>query len=133
MVYLLDTSALLSHYRKEFGADKVQLIFEDDSNDIFISAISIPEFGRRLKDLGADDSEIESAIAEYLLIIPAVIPADKEIAHEAFHIWNNTPGRLPLVDSIIAATAKNKSACLVHRDKHMGLIPKKILNQMSLD
>jgi predicted nucleic acid-binding protein len=133
MVYLLDTSAILAHFRNEHGADKIQSILEEISNEILLSSISIAEFARRLKDLGFNENEIENTISEYLLIIPSVIPADKNIAIEAFRIWNGTPGRLPLTDSIIAATALIKSACLVHRDKHMAIIPDKFINQINID
>lgn len=52
MRYLLDTSALLAHYRQESGWETVQALFEDDMAELIIAAITLTEFGRRLRDLG---------------------------------------------------------------------------------
>ena len=43
-----------------------------------------------------------------------------------------TRPRLPLVDALIAASAKQHSAILVHRDPHMVTIPASLLNQVML-
>jgi predicted nucleic acid-binding protein len=66
------------------------------------------------------------------MIIPDIISAGANIAFEAFLIGCSTTERISLIDTIIAATAKINGACLVHRDKHMELIPKNILDQISL-
>jgi len=47
MIYLLDTSALLAHYRDEEGAPKVQALFEDEDASIAIASITLTEFSRR--------------------------------------------------------------------------------------
>lgn len=53
MIYLLDTSALLAHYRDEVGAARVQALFEREEDELLLASVSLPEFARRLKDLGA--------------------------------------------------------------------------------
>ena len=50
MRYLLDTSALLAHYRQEHGWEMVQAVFEDNEAEIIMASVSLPEFGRRLRD-----------------------------------------------------------------------------------
>ena len=62
---LLDTSALLAHYRNEEGAERVQELFEDDHEEILIASVSIPEFARRLRELGVGDAEISRVMADY--------------------------------------------------------------------
>ncbi|TVR59300.1 MAG: hypothetical protein EA420_16095 [Candidatus Competibacteraceae bacterium] len=52
MKYLLDTSALLVFYRKEPEVDRVLTLFEDSQNDVLLCALSVAEFGRRLRELG---------------------------------------------------------------------------------
>ena len=48
MISLLDTSALLAHYRDETGAAEVQALFEDKAASIAIASITITEFSRRM-------------------------------------------------------------------------------------
>lgn len=40
--------------------------------------------------------------------------------------------RLPLADSLIAATARLRGACVVHRDKHRTQIPSHVLPTLDL-
>jgi predicted nucleic acid-binding protein len=43
-----------------------------------------------------------------------------------------TRPRLPLVDALIAASAKEHSAILVHRDPHLATIPTSLVSQRVL-
>jgi predicted nucleic acid-binding protein len=43
-----------------------------------------------------------------------------------------TRPRLPLVDALIAASAKQHGAVLVHRDPHMATIPTSLVSQQML-
>jgi predicted nucleic acid-binding protein len=40
--------------------------------------------------------------------------------------------RLPLVDALIAATARSAGAILVHKDPHMAGIPAGVVKQLKL-
>ncbi|MCX7110926.1 MAG: hypothetical protein NTX45_12525 [Proteobacteria bacterium] len=53
MLYLFDTSALLAHYRREAGWQQVQAIFDDATTDILLASLTLTEFARRLRELGA--------------------------------------------------------------------------------
>ena len=132
MRYLLDTSALLAHYRQENGGEMVQAIFEADEAEIIIACISLPEFGRRLRDLGAPESVVQETLASYQLLCTEVAPVDTAVALAAFAIGCRTPHRLPLVDALIAAVAQVRDAVLVHRDEHMRSIPPALLQQNDL-
>ena len=57
-VILLDTSALLAHYRGEPGAARVQELLEDEEVEITISSVSVTELARRIADLGADTAAL---------------------------------------------------------------------------
>ncbi len=133
MRYLLDTSALLAHHRQEAGFAAVQALFEADDAELILASVSLPEFGRRLRDLGASTAEVEQTLSDYQLLFTEIAPVDVAAARAAFLIGCHTPHRLPLVDALIAAVAQLRTATLVHRDSHMRLIPPALVSQQDLD
>lgn len=130
--YLLDTSVLLAHYREESGSETVQGLFEDPEFEILIAAPTLTEFARRLRELGAADAEIIDAIDKYSLLFDEIVATDASIATAAYVIGRQSPGRIPLIDALIAASAQARDAILVHRDAHMASIPTEIVRQQSL-
>ncbi|HEY1408449.1 MAG TPA: PIN domain-containing protein, partial [Promineifilum sp.] len=84
MRYLLDTSALLAHYREEIGWEVVQGLFEDLESDIMIPSPSLAEFARRLLALGVDDAEIAAVLDNYGLLFTAVVAIDAPVALAAY-------------------------------------------------
>ena len=133
MRYLLDTSALLAHYRQEAGGDTVQALFESGEADIIAASISLAEFGRRLRDLGAAEDIVDEILDNYQLLFAEVVSVDAGIARAAFMIGCRTPRRLPLADALIAAAAQSRLAALVHRDEHMKAIPPELVQLQDLD
>lgn len=97
MRYLLDTSALLAHYRQEAGWEAVQSLFETVEAELLIATVSLPEFGRRLRELGATETEVEETLANYELLFTELVSVDTAVAKAAFTIGCRTPQRLPLV------------------------------------
>jgi len=132
MLYLFDTSALLAHYRRENGWQQVQAIFDDAAADILLASVTLTEFARRLRELGASDTEARQTAEAYRLLVNNVVTIDERLAFAAFDLARATPKRLPLVDSLIAAAASERGACLVHRDEHMRYIPENLLRQLML-
>ena len=132
MTYLLDTSALLSHYRNEEGAPKVQELFEDDDASIAIASITLTEFSRRMNALGASRDDISTALENYCRILSSVIAIDESIARNAFLLGLQAESRLPLADALIAATAHSVDAVLVHRDPHFAALPSGSIKQQML-
>ncbi len=130
--YLFDTSALLAHFRKEPGWEAVQALFERADAEIIITSITLTEFGRRLRDLGADDEAILSSLTNYQLLFGEIVAIDSTIALDALAIGRATPKRLPLVDALIAAAARSRSAILTHRDEHLRAIPAKWIHTLDL-
>ena len=121
--YLLDTSALLAHYRGEAGADQVQEILLDDSAEVYIASPSIAEFARRAYSIGADAAGAREVSLAYAGLAARVIHVDTAVAIRAFEIALGASSRLPLVDALIAACASNVEAILVHRDEHFEALP----------
>jgi predicted nucleic acid-binding protein len=130
--YLLDTSAILAHYRREAGADEVQALFEADEAELMIASLTLTELGRRLRELGASESDVERVLSEYELLFNEVVPLDAAISKEAFAIGCRTPRRLPLADALVAAAAQARDAVLVHRDEHMRPLPAGLVRQREL-
>ncbi|MEI2781020.1 MAG: PIN domain-containing protein [Candidatus Competibacter sp.] len=132
MIYLLDTSALLAHHRQEPGWEQVQAIFTEDGAEVVIASVTLTEFARRMRELGASETEIRTILADYQMLFSAVVPVDGAVAWAAFELGCRTPERLPLVDALIAAAARLRGACLVHRDEHMAAIPAERVQQLYL-
>jgi predicted nucleic acid-binding protein len=132
MLYLLDTSALFILYRNEAGAERVAPLFENKDYDIWLCALSIAEFGRKLRETGLDAGETGALLDTYLPMFTGLVPIDDGVARSALRLIEQVPVRLPLVDSLIASAALTRGAILVHRDKHLAAIPEKILPQINL-
>jgi predicted nucleic acid-binding protein len=130
---LLDTSALLAHYRGERGGERVQALFAAEEEEILMACVSIPELARRLRDLGMDEAQVSLVVGDYRQIVDAVVAVDLAVAEASDEIARQTPERLPLVDALIAACARVSNARLVHRDAHMRAIPTDLVAQLDLD
>jgi len=120
--WLLDTSAVLAHYREEIGADRVQDLLEDDQVELAVASITIAELARKLVDLGADSAEAREVALEYAGMVEKVVAVDTAVAVRAFDIGGSASGRIPLVDALIAACASSVDATLVHRDPHFDSV-----------
>ena len=110
----------------------MQALFEADETELILASLSLTEFGRRLRELGALEAEVEEILSNYQLLFTEVAPVDTSVARAAFVIGCRTPRRLPLVDALIAAVAQAKDAVLVHRDEHMRPIPPSLVRQEDL-
>jgi predicted nucleic acid-binding protein len=129
---LLDTSALLIHYFKETGGDRVQEIISDEANEIIIASVSIAEFARRLSAMGYGVDEAKTTSLAYASLADKVIPVDTAAAVRAYELSSLSRKRIPLIDALIAACASLSDAVLVHRDAHFGVIPGDLLQRVDL-
>jgi predicted nucleic acid-binding protein len=130
--FLLDTSALLAHCRREPGSARVQSLFEEEDAEILVASLSLTEFARRLREYGATADEARQTAQDYQALSAEVVAIDDRVALAAFDIGCETPERLPLADALIAAAARERGACLVHRDRHMTPIPASLVEQLDL-
>lgn len=132
MLHLFDTSALLAHFRNEPGGAAVQALFEKEDVEPLVSSITIAEFARRMRDLGADEPSIKEVLEFYVSMMDETISVDASVAWESDRLQRCTPTLLPLADALIAACAASSKAVLVHRDAHMRSIPSDELQQLDL-
>lgn len=130
--FLLDTSALLAHSRREPGWARVQAIFEEGDSEVLAASLSLTEFARRLRALGATSEEARQTAEDYRDLLNEIVPVDARVALAAFDIGCAMSQRLPLADALIAAATRERDACLVHRDQHMESIPVSVVEQIDL-
>lgn len=130
--FLLDTSALLAHSRQELGWARVQALFEEGDSEVLAASLSLTEFARRLRELGATAEEARRTVEDYRELLNEIVPVDERVAFTAFDIGCEMTERLPLADALIAAAARERGACLVHRDRHMAPIPASVVEQLDL-
>jgi predicted nucleic acid-binding protein len=123
---------LIAHSRKEPGWERVQELFAVEDSEIMAASLSLTEFARRLCELGVTDEEARRAAEGYQDLLDEVVPIDESVALAAFDLGRLVPKRIPLADALIAAAARERNACLVHRDRHMAQIPAPLNEQINL-
>ena len=117
---------------EEPGWARVQALFEESGCEILAASVSLTEFARRLRELGASNEEARGTVEDYRELLDDIVPVDDTVALTAFGIGCAVAERLPLIDALIAAAARERGACLVHRDRHMTPIPAHLLEQIDL-
>ena len=130
--HVLDTSALLAHYFNEPGAALLDALWANESNRLSISAVTVTELKGRLHQEIADDAEAMRAANAYLDELTTCLPVDRSTAEAAWQLREAGPDRLPLVNALIAATARLAGAVLVHKDTHISRIPSGLVQQVAL-
>lgn len=119
----MDTSALLAHYLREAGAERIQAILEDEGAEVLVSALSIAELARRLSSLGNSISAARETALAYAGLATKVLPVDTAISVRAFELGSACKTRLPLVGALIAASASAFNATLLNRDTQFNAVP----------
>lgn len=132
MTHLLDTSAILAHARGEWGADQVQRLFEQEDASILVCSVTLAELAGRLRELGATPEEAWTQVLGYVEALDGIVPVDETVARESDRLRVASPIRLPLVDAVIAAAARTRSAILVHRDRHLRGLDAGLVQQIDL-
>ena len=132
LTHILDTSAVLAHYFGEPGAERVSELWRLRTNRIAICALTLPELRTALERAVSDTEEVERVFRLYTDELSVTVPATRSVAESAIALRKVATERLPLVDSIIAACAREESAVLVHRDPHLTTIPQDAVRQLVL-
>jgi predicted nucleic acid-binding protein len=118
--YLLDTN-IISELRKGSRADRnVRAFFaEIDDDDVFLSVLVVGEIRRGIESLRRRDSASAKHLDRWLHRVlraygDRILPVDAGVAER----WGalNVPDPLPVVDSLLAATALTHDLVLVTRN-----------------
>ena len=120
MSFLLDTN-VISELRKGERADQgVRAWFAElDDEEIFISALTVGEIRRGIESIRRRDPDSASALDGWLArFVEAhrdrIVPIDRVVAEE----WGrlNVPDPIPVVDGLLAATARVANLTLATRN-----------------
>jgi predicted nucleic acid-binding protein len=118
--YLLDTN-VISELRKGERADSgVTAWFADVAEEeIFLSVLTIGEIRRGIESVRRRDPDSAAALDRWLASLSEdygdrILPIDRSIAEEWGRI--NVPDPLPVVDGLLAATARVLGLTLVTRN-----------------
>jgi len=132
VTHLLDTSAVLAHLLDEPGAEEVEEILLRGRGDVALAAPVWAELHGRLGQLIPDETERGRIFRHYSETTCLFIPVDEAAVLAAVRIRQSCPGRLPLMDALIAGCAAAHGLVLVHRDRHMDGIPASELSMLRL-
>ncbi len=120
MSYLIDTN-VISELRKQDRADEaVSSWFSNlDQSEIYLSVLTIGEIRRGVESVSRRDPEAGSSLNQWLSRISMgfenrIVPVDVAIAEE----WGrmNVPDPLPVIDGLLAATARIRGMTLATRN-----------------
>lgn len=120
MSYLLDTN-VISELRKGDRADpNVTAWFADVADEeIFLSVLTIGEIRRGIESVRRRDPDAAASLDSWLVRLSGahnarILPVDRVIAEE----WGrmNVPDPLPVIDGLLAATARVLGLTLVTRN-----------------
>lgn len=110
MSYLLDTNVILELRKGERADKKVTAWFSELADEeIFLSVLTIGEIRRGVENVRRRDPDSAAALDSWVARLgeahrDRILPVDRSIAEE----WGrmNVPDPLPVVDGLLAATAK---------------------------
>jgi predicted nucleic acid-binding protein len=131
MTHLLDSSAFFAFFFDEPGRQRVEELFQDPSTSVGLSVLTAVEFWARLKAEGREEA-FEQEWDDHLPLFEGLAAADSATCLRAVKLRRAATGRLPTIDSVIAASAILAGAILVHRDPHFIAIPDDLLKQEPL-
>lgn len=120
MSYLVDTNVISELRKKERANSGVRAWFSGlEEDEIYLSVLTLGEIRRGIENVARRDPESGSHLTQWLARIVMgfegrIVPIDATIAEE----WGrmNVPDPLPVVDGLLAATAKIRGMTLATRN-----------------
>ena len=122
ITHVLDTSAWLAHLFQEPGYEQVSKLLLEPGNRVGVSVLSLIEVHGRMRHLNIE-RRFDDVVAQYRDVFAQLIPVDEAITLRAVALRQSAPARVPAIDTLIAATAAQHGAALVHRDPHLAALP----------
>lgn len=130
LTHLLDTSALVAHFREEPGWQDIDSLLGREPAVAAVCVVTWFEFRTLLVAWIPDESEPDDILALYQGILETAYPITFDVTRAAYGVRQF--GRIPLGDAFIAGCAKVHGLTLVHRDQHLKQIPPAHLAQLRL-
>jgi predicted nucleic acid-binding protein len=122
-MYVLDTSALASHFLRQPGADDVEALLAADREAIGVCVLSWFELRYVLIRCGLTAADAARAVELYRGLRVKSCPVTDDVVDRAMALRDATKSRLPLADALIAGCAAVHGARLVHRDADLDGVP----------
>jgi predicted nucleic acid-binding protein len=132
ITHVFDTTAVLAHYFNEPGADAVNALFADKAVEVGIPALSLLELKSRLAASVTDAAEVKRAFQLYADELMTALPVTRDVTELADKILHDAKDGLTVTDAIVAATARQAGAVLVHRNAQLARLPSTLLRQQAL-
>lgn len=119
MSFLLDTNVISETRRRTPDRNVLAWLQASDQQDLYISVLTIGELTKGIARLGKSDPRAAASLDHWLrgieqMFSERVIPIDIDVAAA----WGrlNADAPLPVIDSLLAATAKIHGLTLVTRN-----------------
>jgi predicted nucleic acid-binding protein len=120
--YLVDTNVISELRKGERCDESVAAWWSTIADDeIFLSVLTVGEIRKGIENIRRRDAWSAAALERWLLRLlrdyaGRILPIDVDVVEE----WGrlNAAGPLPVIDSLLAATAKVRGLTLVTRDTH---------------
>lgn len=120
MSYLLDTNVISELRKGERANENVRVWFDELADEeIYLSVLTIGEIRRGIENVRRRDPDSATSLDSWLARLgeayrDRILPVDRAIAEE----WGrmNVPDPLPVIDGLLAATAKVAGLTLATRN-----------------
>lgn len=132
ITHVFDTTAILAHYFHETGAEQVNDLLADNSVEIGIPAIELLELKSQLARTLPNAAEAHRAFHLYADELITTLPVTREVITRAITIQQKAADPLSFLEAILAATAQNENAVLVHRHPRLARLPSPLIQQCAL-
>ncbi len=132
ITHVFDTSALLAHFFHEPGAEQVHALLADNSAEIGLPALALLDLKARLTSTVGDAQEAARAFHLYADELVTILPVTREIVAKAEAMLGQPDNPLSLLEAIVAATAQQEGALLVHRSRNLASLHRHHLRQIVL-
>jgi predicted nucleic acid-binding protein len=133
LTHLLDTSAALAHAFDEPGAERVETALNDPEAIVGISVLTLYEVWTATIHQSGSTTLATEAIETLKLIVSEVVPVTETTIELAIGLRQSATGRIALADCLIAATAMQCGATLLHRDPHFAALPGTVVQEVLPD
>ena len=123
MTHLLDSSATLADFFGEPGASRVARLIDDPKYVAGISVLTLYETYTAVLHRSGSKIQAREAVAVLRAAVDEIVPVAEEIVNLAIDLREAATARIATADCLIAATAAQHGAVLVHRDPHFATLP----------
>ena len=123
MTHVLDSSAILADIFGEPGAARVNELINDPNATVGVSVITLFETYTSVLHSAGSEALARRAVATLRAAVSELAPVNEAVVELAMDLRHAATSRIATIDCLIAATAIQHGAILVHRDPHFGALP----------